>query len=58
MINRRLSKILDASFEKRTSGDYENYHTFVREEVQNIEKKCRQFLSGVERALEELIGTF
>ena len=55
IISKELSKIPIASFEKRTDGDYEDYHEFSKEEVEELAEKCYLFLKEVQKVLSKIL---
>ncbi|MCU0643694.1 MAG: HEPN domain-containing protein [bacterium] len=56
MFSKELSKIPNVSFEKRTDGDYEDYHQFSMEEVEKLARDCHEFLMEAQNVLNELIA--
>lgn len=55
IIAKEISKIPNASFEKRTDGDYEDYQEFSREEVEELSNSCNLFLSEVKKVLTNIL---
>jgi len=56
LFSKSLSKIPNVSFEKRTDGDYEDYHKFSLEEVEKLAEDCHAFLSEAQSVLNGLIA--
>jgi uncharacterized protein (UPF0332 family) len=55
IFSKELSKIPNVSFEKRTDGDYEDYHEFSKEEVGALANKCKLFLAEVESVISNML---
>jgi uncharacterized protein (UPF0332 family) len=56
LFSKALSKIPNISFEKRTDGDYEDYHQFSLEEVEKLAEDCHAFLREARNVLNGLIA--
>lgn len=55
IFSRELARIPMASFEKRTDGDYEDFHEFLKEEVEELSLRCKLFLAEAEQILKNII---
>lgn len=55
LFSKELSSIPNISFEKRTDGDYEDYHQFSLEEVEKLAEDCNKFLIETQRVLSALL---
>jgi len=55
VIGTDVSRIPNASFEKRTDGDYEDYYVFAKEEVEELAQKCALFIREVQQVLDEIL---
>jgi uncharacterized protein (UPF0332 family) len=56
LFSKELSKIPNVSFEKRTDGDYEDYHQFSLEEVEKLAADCHTFLMEIQSVLKTLLS--
>lgn len=56
LFSKALSKIPNVSFEKRTDGDYEDYHQFTIEEVQKLAEDCHTFLTETQTVINRILS--
>ena len=55
IIAKEFAKIPNFGFEKRTDGDYEDYHIFTQGEVEELADKCSLFIAEVKKALNKIL---
>jgi len=55
IITKQISKIPNVSFEKRTDGDYQDYHVFTKNEVEDLAAKCNIFLTEIKKVLDKIL---